>query len=173
MDLQTAEKFSELVNQNHLALHNYARKLCKYSSDSADLLQETLFKAYKGFHTFTQGTSFKSWTFAIMRNTFITQVRKKQKKDVASLPIEDLIFACDQKSYHFNGGPRSLLRHKIEAHIANLSDKSRKPFELHIEGYRYREISEKLDIPIGTVKSRISFARGKLQKELTASGIAA
>jgi RNA polymerase sigma-70 factor (ECF subfamily) len=132
--------------------------------DAEDLVQETAIKAFRALHTFKSGTSFKSWAFTILKNTFISKYNRRKKRNVVNNPIEDFTFALENK-YAVRNDAVSMIRIKeIKESIEELSYKSRLPFLMYIDGYRYNEIADNLNIPIGTVKSRINFARTKLKE---------
>lgn len=156
-------QFNHYYNTNITALENFARKLTKNPNDAKDLVQETVIKAYRGMHTFKPGTSFKSWAFTILKNTFITKYHKRKRRGVVNAPIEDFTFAFQNNHAVRNDAVSKLRIKEINGCIKKLSKKSKKPFLMHIEGYQYNEIAERLNIPIGTVKSRINFARTKLK----------
>ncbi len=159
----TNEKFSQLYNQNHEALMNFAKKLASSTSLAEDLVQETAVKAFKAKDSFRPGSSFKSWTFTILKNTFISQYRKMKRRGVVSKPVEELAYMLGDQRVERNSAVSKMRLDDIKACIDELSYKSRMPFLMHIKGYQYNEISESLDIPIGTVKSRINYARQKLK----------
>lgn len=162
----TESQFVEKYNEYNAALHNFARKLTRNQVDSEDLVQETAIKAFRALHTFKDGTSFKSWAFTILKNTFISKYNRKKKRNVVNNPIEDFTFALENK-YSVRNDAVSKMRFKeLEASIEELSYKSKLPFLMFVEGYQYNEISAILNIPIGTVKSRINFARTKLKNNL-------
>ncbi|GLR15726.1 RNA polymerase sigma factor [Portibacter lacus] len=159
----TESQFIENYNEYNNALTNFARKLTNNHVDAEDLVQETAIKAFRAMHTFRDGTSFKSWAFTILKNTFISKYNRKKKRRVVNNPIEDFTFALEN-TYSVRNDAISQLRIKeIKESIEELSYKSRLPFLMYVEGYRYNEIADILNIPIGTVKSRINFARTKLK----------
>jgi len=169
----TKEEFNHNYKENFIALTNFAKKLTRNNVEAEELVQQTALKAYKGLHTFKEGTSFKSWSFTILKNTFITNYNKRKKQGIVNNPIEDFSFALSN-SYSVKNNATSQMRVKeIHSCIQTLSPKSKKPFLMHVEGYQYNEISDSLNIPIGTVKSRINFARTKLKTILNERGIMA
>jgi len=156
-------QFTQLYTETETALHNFAKKLVYDNAKAQDLVQETAIKAFKSRHTFREGSSFKSWTFTILKNTFISQYHKKKRRGVVNKPIEDFTFALENQYAVKNDALSHLNVDCINEAIENLSYKSKLPFKMFIEGYQYKEISNMLNIPIGTVKSRINFARTKLK----------
>jgi len=139
-------------------------KLTRNKMDADDLVQETAIKAFRNFNSFRKGKSFKNWSFTILKNTFITKYNKRKKRNLVSTPLEELrgiMLAETQPDPQMNSDDiMTYLRKSID----DLSSKCKEPFEMFINGYSYKEISEYLDIPIGTVKSRINFARTKLKQ---------
>ena len=122
-------------------LLRFAYKLTTDREEANDLLQETSLKALDNEDKYTPDTNFKGWMYTIMRNIFINNYRKIVRDQTFVDQTENL--------YHLN-----------------LPQEYRVPFALHVSGFMYREIAEKLNLPLGTVKSRIFFTRQKLQEEL-------
>jgi len=155
----------EYIYKNHIeALNSFALKLTRNKMDADDIVQETAIKAFRNFKKFRIEDSFKNWAFTILKNTFITKFNKSKKNSIVNTPVEELQIATDPT---MELEPKSSANRKIKfvkKSIENLSTKSKEPFELYISGYAYKEISNYLDIPIGTVKSRINFARTKIKK---------
>ena len=156
-------QFSQQFKAIETGLKNFALKLAKNSTDAEDLVQQTAYKAFKGIHTFKEGTSFKSWSFTILKNTFITAYHKKNKRGVTNGPLEDYTYNIESNTSVHNNALSKLRMQEIYSHIEGLSHKTKLPFMMHVEGYKYDEIADNLNIPIGTVKSRINFARKKLK----------
>ena len=143
-------------------LFAFAMKLTRNQFDTQDLMQETLCRAFKNKDRFTLGTNFKAWITTIMRNNFINDYRKMKTRNRVEAPIEDFGYFVENKSVE--GNANSLIMMKELTNILNnLSEDFRKPFIMFKDGFHYNEIAEKMNIPIGTVKSRIFFARKKLK----------
>ncbi|MCK3684339.1 RNA polymerase sigma factor [Maribellus sp. YY47] len=147
-------------------LHYYALSLTADSERADDLLQETFLKALTYREKFTQNTNFKAWIYTIMKNTFINDYRRKVKtKNTFEGSNNDfhLMFTKD-KVYP---APDSFYSSKeITKSINALEDEYKVPFTMFLDGYKYKEIAEELNLPLGTVKSRIFFTRKKLEKAL-------
>lgn len=147
-------------------LHYYALSLTSDSEQANDLLQETLLKILTARDKFAENTNFKAWVYTIMRNTFINDYRRKVKikNRFVDSNIDLYLSFSKEKNYP---APDSFYHTKeIHRNIDALADEYRIPFTMFTEGYKYKEIAEKLDLPLGTVKSRIFFSRKKLKKIL-------
>ncbi|SFT91318.1 RNA polymerase sigma-70 factor, ECF subfamily [Lishizhenia tianjinensis] len=154
-------------NNALIALESYliafAMRYTKNEEDARDLTQETMLKAMKNKNYYTPKTNFKAWLFTIMRNIFINQYRRKVRSKT--------IFDNSEEKYLMNGSTEArntpqnhITSLEVEAQVEALSDVYKTPFELHYKGYKYQEIANELNIPIGTVKSRIFIARKKLME---------
>lgn len=144
----------------------YALSLTSDHEKAQDLLQETFLKALVYRDKFAQNTNFKAWIYTIMKNTFINNYRRNVKsKNTFDGSNNDfhLKFSKD-KSYP---SPESIYSSKeITKCINALEDEYKVPFNMFLDGYKYKEIAEDLNLPLGTVKSRIFFTRKKLEKSL-------
>ncbi|MDF1697038.1 MAG: RNA polymerase sigma factor [Saprospiraceae bacterium] len=167
----TEVQFKHYYQNNISALQNFARRLTNNRFDQEDLVQETLAKAFKSMHTFKKGNSFKSWAFTILKNTFITKYHKKRKRAELNTPVEEMTYAMDNYKTINNNALSKMRIKEIKKCFHHLSTKSKHPFLMHVDGYQYNEIADSLDIPIGTVKSRINFARTKLKSMLREKGL--
>lgn len=162
----TAIEFNNQLLSHQNVLKYFALKLTTDMDDAEDLLQETFLKALKYRDKFEEHTNLKSWLYTIMKNTFINNYRRSVRK-------RNIMTSADDKDYirpaaHVSPvSPESVYNHKeIAKKVESISDDCRVPFKMHYEGYKYKEIAEALDLPIGTVKSRIFLARQKLTKAL-------
>ena len=147
-------------------LHYYALSLTTDSERANDLLQETFLKALTYRDKFRPDTNFKAWMYTIMKNTFINDYRRsmktKKKFDGTSSDFH-LIFSQDK----VHPTPDSIYSTKeIHKNIDKLEKEYKVPFTMFLDGYKYKEIANKLELPLGTVKSRIFFTRKKLTKSL-------
>jgi len=156
--------FDELATPLFGALYNYARWLTRDPSEAEDLVQETYVKALRGFGSFTPGTNFRAWMYRILRNTFLTS--KTGLK--ATVTIDDDLV----ETIATEGTPESLLLSRIDADALRRAIESlplifREVLLLaDMEEMSYREIGETLNIPIGTVTSRLLRARRKVREAL-------
>ncbi len=147
-------------------LHYYALSLTSDSERANDLLQETFLKALTYRDKFAQNTNFKAWIYTIMKNTFINDYRRNVKtKNTFEGSTNDYYVASTKDGVH--PGPDSVFSsQEINKSIQALEDEYRIPFTMFLEGYKYKEIADELNLPLGTVKSRIFFTRKKLEKTL-------
>jgi RNA polymerase sigma factor (sigma-70 family) len=157
-------------NSNLLGLERnlkyYALSLTSDSDRANDLLQETFLKALTYSDKFSADTNFKAWVYTIMKNTFINDYRKasKSRNSLSGSNSEFHLLVAKDKLYP---SPESFYSsNEIEKSIAALEDEYRIPFQMFLDGYKYKEIAEKLELPLGTVKSRIFFTRKKLSATL-------
>jgi RNA polymerase sigma factor (sigma-70 family) len=140
---------------------NYTRNL----EDAEDLTQETMLKALKYRTQYTPQTNFKAWVFTIMRNVFINQYRRKVKGGTIFDNSKELYLLNNPTENHDNPS-NYMLGLDLQKQMGKLDEEYKKPFKMHFEGFKYQEIADKLNIPIGTVKSRIFIARKKLMEYL-------
>lgn len=159
----TALQFNNSLLGLQNKLHYFALSLTSNDSDAKDLLQETVLKALTYRSQFVNNTNFKAWVFTIMKNTFINNYRRDQKSRNTFDGTDDALRLANKKNYESE--TPEVVHSVLELNnvIERLDDDFKVPFRMHTEGFKYKEIAEKLDLPIGTVKSRIFFTRKKLQ----------
>lgn len=147
-------------------LLRFAYKLTTDREEANDLLQETSLKALDNEDKYTPDTNFKGWMYTIMRNLFINNYRKAVR-DQTYVDQTDNLFYLNQSIDLADESTESSHDLKEIRRIVNALPKEyRIPFAMYVSGFKYREIAEKLGLPLGTVKSRIYFTRQKLQQEL-------
>lgn len=159
-------EFTQKLHGMTSILHSFAYNLTKNFEDSKDLYQETAFRALSNKEKFRPGTNFKAWVFTIMKNIFINNYRRKVKANT--------IIDSTDNDYYINSGTNvvnnmaesNVMMEELSNMVTNLEDGIRIPFEMHFEGFKYQEIADKLSLPLGTVKSRIFFARKELKQEI-------
>jgi RNA polymerase sigma-70 factor (ECF subfamily) len=145
---------------------NFALLLTSNQDDAEDLLQETTLKVLDNKDKFVDNVNFKGWVLTVMRNIFInnyhkivrTQIMIDQRLDICHLNVID-------ESEEGNQEHAFQLQALTDA-INQLGDELKLPLSMYLSGYKYAEIARKLNIPLGTVKSRIFFAKRELQKQL-------
>lgn len=147
-------------------LMNYAYQLTQCEDDAEDLVQETMYKILKNAQKFVTEHNFKGWAFTILKNIFINDYRKNTKrKQINDITPND--YFLNLTTLYTQETPDALVSEKeILEVVSSLPDELRIPFNYYLQGYQYQEIAEKINIPLGTVKSRIYFARKKMQKHL-------
>ena len=165
MSSKASFKNSVLGMQGNLL--SFALKLTADRDEAHDLVQDTTLKALRNEEKYAENTNFKGWMLTIMRNIFINNYRKTAREKTTVDSSEDLFHLnlCQDSGLETPDGAYAC--NEISAIIANFSAEYREPFSMHVAGYKYEEISEKLQMPLGTVKSRIFFARKRLREILT------
>jgi RNA polymerase sigma factor (sigma-70 family) len=160
-------EFNEMLVSNADFLKPFAANLTRDTEAANDLFQETLYKALANKDKYNVGTNIKAWLFTIMRNIFINNYRRKAKQKTIfdSTPNEYLI---NQKQATVSNEAESGMRMKeINKAIRELPEIFKTPFLLYFDGYKYHEIAEVLHEPLGTIKSRIHFARKLLKEQIS------
>ncbi len=157
-------------NQNVLSmasnLRPYAINLTKDLDEAKDLLQETMYRAFTHKDKFKEGTNLKAWLFTIMRNIFINKYRKKSKRKTIVDTTENLYYINSAQATIRNRAESNFVMKDVVRAIDRLNDDYKVPFVMHYKGFKYQEIADDLELPLGTVKSRIFFARKALKQEL-------
>ena len=159
-------------------LYSVARRMCGNATDAEDLVQETYLRAYKGYDKFAEGTNLRAWLFRILTNTHISSYRRRKRRP-AETDLADVGDMYLYKRFASNaaGGSfplsaedemlSSLTSEEVHKAVESLPDIYRMAVLLaDVEGFRYSEIAEILDLPVGTVMSRIHRGRKRLQKSL-------
>ena len=147
-------------------LLNFAYMLTSNRDDAYDLLQDTTLKVLDNEDKYVENVNFKGWVFTIMRNIFINNYRKVVRSATIIDQTEDLYHLNLPQESGLETPEGSFAANEITDAINEFSDDYRIPFSMHVAGYKYNEIAEKMNLPLGTVKSRIFFARQRLQKKL-------
>ena len=162
----TALEFSYALTQSTKALKPFALRLTKDSDDAADLLQDTVMKAFTHREKFSDGTNLKAWMYTIMKNTFITNYQKLVKRRTFIDTTDNLHYINTSSVLVRNGGESTFMMEDIQKALNALDVVFREPFLMYFHGFKYHEIAERLSIPIGTVKNRIHLARKELKDSL-------
>lgn len=163
--MNSAEITLEIVNQRQL-LKGLTLRFTRDPEEGLDLVQDTMLKALLHKEKFRTDTNLKGWLFTIMRNTFINNYRKSQKFRVGHDDTKESYYLNVEDKYTFNLPDASHEYNEIWKHVDDLKEELQKPFRMHATGYKYHEIADALQIPIGTVKNRIFQARKEIQKKL-------
>ncbi|KQR71021.1 RNA polymerase sigma factor [Pedobacter sp. Leaf176] len=162
----TAFEFNHLVNAHSVSLKSHALKFTNDIEDANDLVQDTLVKAIRFYENFQEGTNIKGWLFVIMRNTFINNYRKIAKTRALITQTDEISSINLAHSATRNHAEGKFVVGDINKALASLPEAYHTPFVRYFEGYKYHEISDMLQIPLGTVKTRIFVAREMLKKYL-------
>lgn len=160
------DQFNQQLALIEANLYNFAFSLAKEQEAAKDLFQETLLKAYKNRASYTVDTNFKAWIMTIMRNTFINLYRRKVKLRIVNDITDDYYYLNSSSVSIKNEGESNIFIKEVNSAIDQLDDTFKVPFILYSQGFKYREIAHRLDVPLGTVKSRIFFARKSLQQRV-------
>ncbi|MDQ6783536.1 MAG: sigma-70 family RNA polymerase sigma factor [Actinomycetota bacterium] len=174
--------FADLAMEHMGSLYTAALRMTRNPADAEDLVQETYLKAYRGFASFQEGTNLKAWLYKILTNTFINSYRaKKRRPEQTELDEgEDLYLYRRLGGLEAVAAGRSaeeeLLDHitdtEVKAALEALPESFRMAVLLaDVEGFSYKEIADILEIPIGTVMSRLHRGRKALQKALHKFGM--
>ncbi|MFL5729436.1 MAG: RNA polymerase sigma factor [Cytophagaceae bacterium] len=162
----TTIEFNNLVYTASKSLKYPALKFTHNQADANDLIQDTLVKALRNKNKFKKGTNIKAWLYIIMKNTFISNYHKVEKRNSLVDTIEDDYTLNVPSNVTHNDGTQNVAMEEIHKAINNLDKSFREPFMMHFSGFKYEEIAEKLRIPMGTVKNRIHVARKTLMEAL-------
>jgi RNA polymerase sigma factor (sigma-70 family) len=160
-------EFNQLLLKNTEFLKPFAITLTRDNETAKDLLQETMFRALANRDKYNVGTNIKAWLYTIMRNIFINNYRRKAKQNTIfdNTPND---FLLDHNQSAIASKAETTLSYKdIQAAVHNLPHIFRNPFMLYFEGYKYHEIAAMLNEPLGTIKSRIHFARKLLKEQIS------
>ena len=161
--MMTTVEFSSRFNKLTNLLQSFAYNLTKNSEDAKDLYQETAFRALTNRDKFRPDTNFKAWTFTIMKNIFINNYRKKVKANTIMDSTDNMYYINSGSNAVDNRADSNIMMEELYKMVGMLEETVRVPFLMHYQGYKYQEIAEQLDMPLGTVKSRIFFARKELK----------
>ncbi len=162
----TAIEFSTQITELQESLSRFAYKLTTNREEARDLVQETIYKALSNQDKFEEKTNLKSWAFTILKNTFINNYRRNTRTRIILDKTQDLYFISKPQDSGFISPDSNFSVKEIRKAINLLENDYKKPFVMHTEGYKYKEIADEIGIPIGSVKSRIFIARKKLMAYL-------
>ena len=163
--MRTADFAQNLLGMQS-ELHRFALKLTADREEADDLLQETSLKALDNEDKYTPDTNFKGWMYTIMRNIFINNYRKTVRDQTFVDHTDNLFHLSLPQDSGFDSTEGNYDLKEIRRIVNALPKEYRVPFSMYVSGFKYREIAERLGLPIGTIKSRIFFTRQRLQKDL-------
>ena len=162
----TALEFNHKLLSLKDNLQYFAYSLTSNHDDADDLIQDTFLKAITNKDKFDPATNLIAWIYTIMKNTFINKYRKDSKVNTVIDNTKDLYY-LNNANIADAAAPETLYNHsELLKVIDALQDDHRVPFQMHFQGYKYKEIADRLNLSIGTVKSRIFFSRKKLMEKL-------
>ncbi|MDP4928839.1 MAG: sigma-70 family RNA polymerase sigma factor [Ilumatobacteraceae bacterium] len=175
--MSAQEQFTADAMQYAPQLFSTALRMTRNRSDAEDLVQETYIKGWRSFHTFQEGTNLRAWLFRIMTNTYINKYNAQKRKgteveldDVEELFLYKRLGSIDQSQLSSSAEDQMLelfTDDEVKNALEELPDDFRIPVLLSdVDGFSYKEISEMLEIPIGTVMSRLHRGRKAMQKML-------
>ena len=175
--MTTRENFTHDAMQHAPQLFSTAMRMTRNRSDAEDLVQETFIKAWRSFATYQQGTNLRAWLFRIMTNTYINKYNAQQRKpteteldDVEELFLYKRLGSVDQSQLSQSAEDQMLslfTDDEVKKALEELPDQFRIPVLMSdVEGFSYKEIAEILEIPLGTVMSRLHRGRKSMQKML-------
>lgn len=150
----------------HGNLLSFAMRFTSDRDEALDLVQDTTLKALDNEDKFEAGSNLKGWMLAIMRNIFINNYRKASRENTVVDTTQDLYHLSLPQDSGIQTPDGAVAANEISTILAGLPADFRNPFSLHLAGYKYEEISKKLNMPLGTVKSHIFFTRKKMQEML-------
>ena len=159
-------EFNEVLVSNSNYLRPFAMTLTKDSESAKDLVQETLYRALANKEKYMDGTNIKAWLYTIMRNIFINNYRRNAKQNVILDGTSNEFLINSTRFTTANTAEVSLAVKNIYEAIHQLPEIFKVPFQLYFDGYKYHEIAGILKEPLGTIKSRIHFARKLLKQQV-------
>ena len=162
----TAIEFHYKLVSLEPSLNRFAYKLTADKEDARDLVQETFLKALRYYNKYVYESNFKAWTYTIMKNTYINNYRRGLRQNYFRDQTKESYFINQTSSIGTDDPDSTYSAIEINQNIELLKDMFRIPLKMHISGYKYKEIADKLDLNIGTVKSRIFLSRKQLMNRL-------
>jgi RNA polymerase sigma-70 factor, ECF subfamily len=163
-------EFESNIIQLKSPLKAFALNLTRDRDDALDLVQETYFRALSNQDKFHDGTNLKAWLLTIMKNIFINNYRKSSKRQTVVDSSDNLFLINSGGAITANQAENDFVMKDLVKAINQLDEEYKKPFIMHYQGYKYEEIAETMHLPLGTVKSRIFFARKQMKDFLETKG---
>ncbi|MFT4072449.1 MAG: RNA polymerase sigma factor [Dysgonamonadaceae bacterium] len=145
---------------------NFALTLTTNRDEAKDLLQETTLRALDNKEKYYENVNFKGWVFTIMHNIFVNNYRRIVRSQTIIDQTDNMYYINTPQDSGFDTPEGAYTISEINKAINSFTNEYKIPFSMHVSGYKYEEIAQKLGLPIGTVKSRIFFARKRLQEIL-------
>lgn len=164
------ETKKKVLEQNLVGLQsnmlNFALSLTTNKEEAKDLAQETTLKALSNFDKYYDNVNFKGWVFTIMHNIFVNNYRRAVRSQTVIDQTENLYLLNLSQDSGFDTPDGAYTYSEITNVLDDFTDEYKVPFTMHVSGYKYEEIAQEMKLPLGTVKSRIFFARKRLQEIL-------
>ncbi len=171
------QDFAEQAMQYAPQLYSAALRMTRNQADAEDLVQETYLRGFRSFHTFTEGTNLRAWLFRILTNAYINTYRAKQRRptetdlaDVEDLYLYRRVGSMETAAANLSAEDQFLdlfTDDEVKSALEDLPENFRLPVLLaDVDGFAYKEIAEMLDIPVGTVMSRLHRGRKAMQRAL-------
>jgi RNA polymerase sigma-70 factor (ECF subfamily) len=158
----TEQAFNQTLLNNRFFLGPASMALTRNEEEAKDLIQETLYRALLYKNKYQEGTNIRAWLYTIMRNIFVNSYRRRKKFTKVSSETPQDFYMFQKGKVARNGGLMNIGLRELKSAINRLPDIFRLSFELHYMGFKYQEIADALREPLGTIKSRIHFARKML-----------
>jgi len=162
-------EFNQVLMRDAEYLKPFAITLTRDTEDAKDLFQETMYRALANKDKYSIGTNIKAWLYIIMRNIFVNDYRQKIKRNILTGGSPEDLLVNTTKAATVNSAIAAISINEIQREIAKLPGIFKIPFVLYFEGFKYTEISRMLNEPLGTIKSRIHFARKLLKAQIERS----
>jgi RNA polymerase sigma factor (sigma-70 family) len=159
-------EFNQMLVNNAEFLKPFAITLTRDTEAAKDLFQETLYRALANRDKYNVGTNIKAWLYTIMRNIFINNYRRKVKQNTIFDSTPNDFLLNQNQAVVANAAEVNLRLKDIQEAIHNLPAIFKNPFLLYFDGFKYHEIADMLGEPLGTIKSRIHFARKLLKTQI-------
>ena len=159
-------EFNARFEKMAILLQSFAYNLTKNGEDAKDLYQETAFRALTNREKFMPGTNFKAWLFTIMKNIFINNYRRRMKANTIMDSTDNMYYINSGSTIISNDAESNIMMDELKRMISELDDSIKIPFLMHYQGFKYQEIADDLSLPLGTVKSRIFFARKEMKEKI-------
>lgn len=161
----TTDVFTRQFQSFASSLRAFAIQLTRDKNDADDLYQDTVYKAIRYRHLYQPHTNMQAWMMTIMRNTFINDWRRlKRKQQATQLPITGVTLTLNDAAD--NQGESNVSMQELTQLVEQLDDTFKIPFLMAYRGYKYEEIADELQLPLGTIKSRIHQARKMLKAKV-------
>jgi len=166
MKTSKSKSFEDKLMDLQSNMMSFALTLTTDREEAKDLLQETTLRVLDNREKYYENVNFKGWVFTIMHNIFVNNYRRIVRTQTIIDQTDNLYHLNLPQNSGFNSPEGSYTLNEINKAVNSFADGYKIPFSMHVAGYKYEEIAEKMELPIGTVKSRIFFARKRLQELL-------